>query len=152
VTYIPTYVDARITDWLMRLDAGTAILMALLSVHFWVIAWKERDHGYMDRPLQGVVLIALLTGWISVELFWISMSRAAIINGEATAQFISSNIRLLVPIAGLAIAVFSVWWSSEVRPWQVVVGYAAATTILLWPDPYEAIALWAYGLLATGGG
>lgn len=143
-----TLADPDIIAWLVSLDAATVVLMLLLSIHYFVIAFQERRHGMNDRVLQGIVLVALMTGYIALELFWISMSRAAFLAGVVDPQFVSSMIRISVPSVGLVLAAWTVWWSSEVRRWQIVVGYAIAAGLFVYPAPYRAVAVFFYQLLA----
>lgn len=137
-------VDHSITDWLLRLDAATAVLMVLLTIHYAWIAVLERRHGLKDRTLQGIVIIAALTGWLALDLFWVSMLRASILAHVQDPDFVSSPVRLLVPATGLLIGVFAVWWSSEVRRWQIWVGGAITGLMLFYPWPYHRLALWFY--------
>jgi hypothetical protein len=142
-----TFDSVQTLEWLVRLDAATSVIMAIIAVYYLNQFVRERISGTCDRPLQLMLAFAGFAAWTALELFWLTMARVTLLQGERESWWVNSGVRLIVPALGLILAL-SVWtWiasSGQFRRWRgwlISAGCAIAATLLIWPQPVTWTAL-----------
>jgi hypothetical protein len=145
---ILTIVDRSLSEFLIRLDAATVVLMFGISVtiiYQSVVAFLDEQKF---RPIALMAYFAALAGWVAMELFQFMVTRAALLSGETAAWFITSRARLIVPGSAVLLGLLIISWLSIGRQWITALAIAVVVGIMLWPAPMVWLSLAVYRWMA----